>query len=123
MRTLYGATLVDWKGYADMLRTYRVRVIANYAPGVQLMRCSHPSRPSDLADVGPAWDTSAVRWDKCEGAAGRAFGAPAGQTLTVIYDAEGRNENEAARFARAIFECELKRAALPLPDTLAVFPE
>jgi len=41
----------------------------------------------------------------------------------VIYDAEGRNANEAARFARSIFECELKRAALPLPDTLTVFPE
>jgi hypothetical protein len=106
-----------------MLRTYRVRVVAHYAPGVQLMRCSHPSRPSDLADARPEWDTSALRWDTSEGAAGRAFGAPAGQTLTVIYDAEGRNATEAARFAHAIFECERKHAALPAPDMLAVFPE
>ena len=46
-----------------------------------------------------------------------------GQTLTVIYEAEGRNASEAARFARAIFEWEWRRTTLPLPVMLAVFPE
>ena len=61
------------------------------------------------------WDTSAVDWRTAE--------EPFGRTLTVIYDAEGRNAHEAAQFARAIFECERKRAALPFPDMLAAFPD
>lgn len=123
MRTLHGATLVDWTGYPVMLHTYRVRVLAYYAREVELMRCVHASRPSDLTDARPEWDTSAVHWTASEEAAGNDFGTDVGQTLTVIYDAEGRNANEAARFAHAIFECERKRAAFPVPDMLAVFPE
>jgi hypothetical protein len=69
----------------------------------------------------PEWDTSAVYWEVSDGS--QAFADDDGQTLTVIYEAEGRNEKEAALFARAIFECEWKRTALPLPVMLAVFPE
>ena len=71
------------------------------------------------------WDTSAVHWNALEAAdVGTDPGVDAvapWQTLTVIYDAEGRNAAEAGRFARAIFERERKRAALPLPEALAVF--
>jgi hypothetical protein len=68
----------------------------------------------------PVWDTSAVYWNTSEGP---VIGTGVAQTLTVLYEAEGRNATEAAQFARAIFECERKRAALPLPIMLAVFPE
>lgn len=115
MRTLYGATPIDRTGYPDMLITYRVRVVARYAADVQLKTNVPASAPYDPAAISSQWDTSAVEWDTTT----EAFG----QTLTLIYDAEGRNANEAAQFARAIFECERKNAALPLPDMLAVFPE
>jgi hypothetical protein len=99
-----------------MLPTYRVRVVARYLPDVQLMGRVDASSVSDVTDARPEWDTTAVHWD-------RSSGTDVAQTLTVIYEAEGRNPREAAQFARAIFECERKRAALPLPAMLAVFPE
>lgn len=119
MRTPRGATLVGRWGYSDMLPTYRVRVVARYSPDAPLMRRVYASRAADLADARPEWDTSAVHWTTTE----ERSGTDAGQTLTVIYEAEGRNVIEATQFARAIFECEQNRAALPLPVMLAVIPE
>lgn len=101
-----------------MLPTYRVRVVARYAPGVQVTHRLHASQ--NLPETGAEWDTSAVHWTTSDAC---AVDAKFAQTLTLVYDAEGRNAAEAALFARAIFECERKRAALPVPVMLAVFPE
>jgi hypothetical protein len=106
-----------------MLPTHRVRVVARLRSGVQSLGCADGTHPSDPRDASPEWDTSAVYWETSEGSAGPFIGIDVGQTLTVIYEAEGRNAREAALFARAIFEWEWKRAALPLPTMLAVFPE
>ena len=43
---------------------------------------------------------------------------PLRQTLTVPYEVEGRNEDEARQFALAIFEQERRR--VPLPDAETV---
>jgi hypothetical protein len=51
------------------------------------------------------------------------FGTDVAQTVTAIYEAEGRNAEEAARFAQAIFEWEWRRTSWPLPVMLAVFPD
>lgn len=101
-----------------MFPTFRVRVVARYAPGVQLTS-RHP------AEAAAGWETSAVHWTASDSGADldRGVGIDFAQTLTLVYDAEGRNATEAAQFARAIFERERQRAALPAPVMLAVFPE
>lgn len=96
------------------MTTHRVRVVARYPTNSPLTTRVLATVPSDPADDA-VWDTSAVEWDTTT--------EPYGQTLTAIYDAEGRDATQATLFARAIFECERKRANLPLPDMLAVFPE
>jgi hypothetical protein len=106
-----------------MLPTHRVRVVARLRSDVQLWSCAHADHASDPVDAGRQWDTSAVYWETSEGSARPVFGIDVGQTLTVIYEAEGRDASEAALFARAIFEWEWKRTTLPLPVMLVVFPE
>jgi hypothetical protein len=102
--------------------SFRVRVIARYPTDVQLWSCvqdrqpPHPSEPLH-------WETSAVQWNTHVGPDMGPYAGEPWQTLTVVYDVEGRNAEEASRFAHAIFECERQRAALPAPATLAVFPE
>jgi hypothetical protein len=123
MRTPVGATPVDAPGYPDMLPTHRVRVVARLSSDVQRLGCSDASHPSDPRDGTLEWDTSAVYWERSERFRGPVFGTNLGQTLTVVYEAEGRDASEAARFARAIFEWEWKRTALPAPVVLAVVPD
>jgi hypothetical protein len=106
-----------------MLPTHRIRIIARLCSNAQSVGRTRAVDPSDFSKAPPDWDTSAVYWETSEAAIGPVFGTDLGQTLTVIYDAEGRDSREAALFARAIFEWEWKRTALPPPATLAVFPE
>jgi hypothetical protein len=106
-----------------MLPIHRVRVVARLGPDVQLWGRADAAYASDPRDPWPQWDTSAVYWETSQASARPVFGVDVGQTLTVIYEAEGRNASEAARFARAIFEWEWRRTTLPLPVMLAVFPE
>jgi hypothetical protein len=104
-----------------MFLTFRVRVVARFRSDVQVLdRATHTV---DVTSAPPDWDTSAVDWNTTVGPPGPLLGTDLGRTLTVIYEAEGRTATEAARFARAIFECEWKRAEFPPPIMLAVFPE
>lgn len=122
MRTPRRATLDGRMGYADMLSTYRVRVVALYPSDVRFMRRLRASNPPAFGCDAPEWDTSAIDWHTSEKAAG-PDGGDIGQTLTIIYEVEGRNASEAAQFARAVFDWERRRAALPLPVSLAAFPD
>jgi hypothetical protein len=106
-----------------MLPTHRVRVVARLRSDVQVFVSADAAHRSDPRQPSPEWDTSAIYWDTSEGSEQPVRGIDVGQTLTVIYEAEGRNASEAALFARAIFEWEWKRTTLPLPTMLAVFPE
>jgi hypothetical protein len=94
---------------------YRIDVVASYRRDVELFRilANMPREPGVLPGV-PHIETTAEDWEITED----AHVAPTRQTLTVTYEAEGRDEDEARRFALAIFAQESRRAALPEPETV-----
>jgi hypothetical protein len=97
------------------MNRYRVKVVASYRPEVDLMRilAEMPREPGATPGI-PHIETTGEDWRINED----ALIPPGRQTLTVTYEAEGRDEGEARRFAIAIFELEARRAALPDAETV-----
>lgn len=97
------------------MNRYRVDVVASYHPDVELLRIfSAVPRERDVSPGIPHIDTRGENWTISED----AQIPPTRRTLTVSYDAEGRHEDEARRFALAIFAQESERAGLPAPETV-----
>ncbi|MGO9908524.1 MAG: hypothetical protein ACLP4R_01790 [Solirubrobacteraceae bacterium] len=94
------------------MNRYRVDVVASYPLDADILGAfaRAPKTPAGI----PSFETTALDWIVEES----VMIPPLRQTLTVPYEVEGRNEDEARQFALAIFEQERRR--VPLPDAETV---
>jgi hypothetical protein len=95
------------------MNQYRVKVVASYPLEVDLPRLVREMTED------PSWEASAVDWT----IETSVMVPPPRQTLEVEYDAEGRDEDEARRFAVAIFRRESSSGSLPEPETVVAHAE
>ena len=105
-------------GHTALLHGYTVEVVARFRPEVDLMKAIFddlPSKPSAVPDFGPLAESVDVGVGTTSD--------PGAPTLAVTYPARGQNEDEARRFALALFERDRSEHALPEPETLTATAE
>jgi hypothetical protein len=99
------------------MNSYRVTVVASFTPGVDLFGifAALPQRTPGIPDI----DTSAVDMSINED----VRISPKRQTLTAIYDVEGRGVDEARTFALAVYKLDADKLGLPGAETVLANPE
>ena len=94
------------------MNRYHVDVVASYPKDVHPsgLLAALPQKSPGIPDL----ETTAVNWVIEES----VLIPPLRQTMTVTYEVEGRDVDEAGQFALAIFAAESQRAGLPDPETV-----